>query len=255
MIIFLLIACTLFLQGCDRLFQTKPLVPEPRIDYVELDPLVQADASVAQQPRGALDFPALRGLEAELKLLMPTATIAEIYMAVRGAISNYHVQTNIPMSEFHCMRDYSLPCPERWVDLGDGETCAAADGYVVSAGCGKEESLGQMTIAAKRAFAAKCKVQWPCYNACIEDFTLPCPLGWMLGRDMLCRANPWYRGKCLAIYDFKYHGPYLKYRWSRMCKAPWPCRGQQAGLDIEVKLLPPRNESMRIERIDYPSVP
>ena len=246
--------CMLFLQGCDRLFQTKPLVPQQRFDYVEPNPLALADQSIAQQPRGALDFPALRGLEAEIKLLMPWTTTAEIFMAIKTAVADYQVETNIPAAELHCMRDYSLPCPERWVDVGDGETCAAADGYVVTSGCGKEESVAKMTVTDKRAFAQKCNVQWPCYNACVEDFTLPCPLNWQLGWDRLCRANPWYTGDCLAVYDFKYHGAYLKYKWSRICKVTWPCRDQQAGLDIEVKLMPPRNESMRIKRIDYPSV-
>ena len=154
------------------------------------------------------------------------------------------------------MRDYTLHCPERWIDSGDGKFCLPEDGYKVD-GCNKPQELGTMTVAEKREFSMTCDSKWPCYNTCVEDYSKPCPLGWVLGSDGLCTAPTTYSGECVPMYDFKQHGSYLRYKWSRICDVVWPCRqvGAMGGTGTnELRLRAPLTPGMEAIRIDLPIV-
>jgi len=250
MYLFLILPCLLLFSGCERLFQNPPKVPISRFNFPAANPLEEAELSLARQPRVGIDYPPLKGLEAELKRVLPKSNKMEIYSSLMMAITQYQEDTGVPPEEMYCMRDYTLPCPERWTDLGDGETCLAADGFEED-GCEQEEKLGKLTVAGKREFADRCKSKWPCYNKCVEDFSSPCPIGWGLKLNVGCIAPREYTGKCLTNYYLADHNLFAKYEWSRICQVTWPCRGPQIN-DVEMQLRAPVNKSMTIRRVNYP---
>ena len=134
-------------------------------------------------------------------------------------------EEGLSVSEVSCTRDYSLPCPEAWVDGGDGKTCFAPLGYTgpCSEAIHFEEGA---TPEVKRRQASACGAQFPCQGMCTPDYSAPCPRGWV-PEGVGCAAPAGYTESCVAHKSFGGFSWQEKRLWAEQCHVSWPCRSSQ----------------------------
>lgn len=68
---------------------------------------------------------------------------------------------------------------------------------------------------------ASCNVQWPCDVGCIQDFEAPCPAGWSIDDEGVCKAASHYDGICIREADLRRLQPQHKRLWGEMCTVQW----------------------------------
>jgi len=163
-----------------------------------------------------------------LRARFPSVPRASIDAVVSRAWLEALGSEGVPSFEFECARDYGIPCPEEWVDGGDGATCLAPVGY--RGACPRQVRFGSggATPEAKRKQASACGAKFPCKGACTADYNEACPSEWRVeGLD--CVAPGSYVGPCVArkrLHDFSWSE---KKQWADACQVRWPCRLPQGG--------------------------
>jgi CPW-WPC domain-containing protein len=152
----------------------------------------------------------------------PKASRANVEDAIARALLEALEVEDVPTSEVECVRDYGVPCPEAWVDGGDGTSCFAPTGY--RGACPQVVRYGDgMTPEAKREQASACGAQFPSVGACTADYSELCPAGWTVeGED--CVAPVGYLGPCVARKQFHGFNWAEKKLWGDRCQVRWPCR-------------------------------
>ena len=249
--LFLTIPFVLLQSGCD-LFSPPPVAPLPPPPTT--NPYATATAMSALSPPPGFDFPVLKGVVEELRLKFPSSPPTLLTYAFGKSIEEVTKTLNIDLGEFRCLVDYSLPCPLGWSDLGDAETCMPPDGYVNEDddSCSKDSKLAKLTVTEKRAFADRCRSDWPCKDACVQDFDQPCPFNWYFMRG-LCMAPFNYRGRCVTTYNFAQHNTHMRKEWARICAVTWPCKIKPKVFK-DILMMPPIHEESRIHKLDTPQV-
>ena len=160
-----------------------------------------------------------------LAVHFPTASRSSLQSAAADGLAEALSVENVPLSEADCARDYSLPCPEAWVDGGDGQTCLAPLGYVgACAGTLRFDEASTPETKRRQAFA--CDAQFPCKGACTPDFGAMCPSGWLSEGDG-CVAPAGYTGSCVGRKSFNGFSSAEKALWADRCGVSWPCRSAQ----------------------------
>ena len=145
------------------------------------------------------------------------AIVAE---AVGVALSRVLSEEGLGANEFLCDRDYSEPCPEGWVDRGDGGSCFPPVGY---AGPCVELNLRGLPPLDKAKAAASCLAGFSCQGGCAQDFGELCPDGWLASGSGSCTAPASYAGPCVAVADFNRVGVAGKAAFSQACGVRWAC--------------------------------
>ena len=155
----------------------------------------------------------------------PAVPRAGLHSAATDGLLEVLSVEGIPGSETECARDYSLSCPEGWVDDGDGKTCRAPLGYMgpCSGAIHFEEDA---TPDAKRRRASACDAQFPCKGACTQDYGAVCPSGWT-PEGAECVAPAGYTHPCVGRKAFGDFGWQEKRQWADQCGVQWPCRSPQ----------------------------
>lgn len=87
--------------------------------------------------------------------------------------------------EVQCERDWSVACPEFWVETVSGY-CIAPPQYRFE-GCAKMLPAGA-SITERQSIAAVCHVKWPCTSRCEKDYAQACPTGWLQNIDASCQV-------------------------------------------------------------------
>lgn len=126
--------------------------------------------------------------------------------------------------EAACVSDYSLPCPQGWVDMGNGVCDAPA---LYDNHCLKHVRMHSEEF--KRSFAAECGVHWPCLNSCSQDFGQPCPEGWG-AFEGVCEAPATYVGPCAPFANLQDLTIQDKAQYAALCQTNFPCRTQSQGM-------------------------
>ena len=162
-----------------------------------------------------------------LAVSFPAVARVNLQSAAAGGLVEALSVEGLPGSEVECARDYSLPCPEDWVDGGDGKTCLTPLGY--QGPCSGAIRFEQdATPEAKRREASACHAQFPCKGVCTQDYGAACPSGW-LSEGAECVAPASYTQSCVVRKSFDGFGWQEKRFWADQCGVMWPCRSPQGG--------------------------
>lgn len=108
---------------------------------------------------------------------------------------------------------------DRWVPTGDGVSCQAPVDY--AGNCKKIVDFSGFTPLQKSFFAASCKSPWPCDVGCLEDFDMPCPIGWTVYADGSCSAPTSYYAGCVRTVDLRKLTPEYRRLWREICSVQW----------------------------------
>ena len=147
-----------------------------------------------------------------------------------------------------CERDYSVKCPDKFVNVGrifgsETEYCAATAEY--DGPCASEaHSFKGMSIKAKARWSKLCQTSWPCV-LCERNYEAICPQGWTrLNATLSCAPPSSYAGPCrgddafeytlardatspsflkMISTDFSGYNAAMMDVWSAECGAYWPC--------------------------------
>ena len=158
-----------------------------------------------------------------------------------------------------CDRDYSMMCPDQFVNVGPifggtTEYCAASSDY--DGPCASEaHTFDGMTIKAKARWSKLCQTSWPCI-LCERDYSAVCPEGWtQLNSSLSCAPPPAYAGPCrggdtfeytlgrdtsslaylkMVSTDFSGYNAAMMQHWSAECGAFWPCSAGSMSLQSAV---------------------
>lgn len=130
-----------------------------------------------------------------------------------------------------CVPDYSVTCPENWLDMGGG-VCEAPPTYDYH--CLKRARMVNNKF--KRDFAAECSVRWPCQPACPQDFGRACPNHWDTFGGM-CEAPRSYVGPCAPFANLQGLANQDKSQYGALCQVSFPCQspsliGQECEVDV-----------------------
>ena len=156
-----------------------------------------------------------------LAVHFPTVPRSNLELAAAGGL----LEALEAGSETECARDYGLPCPEAWVDGGDGKTCLPPLGYAGPCS-GPIHFEDGATPDLKRQQASACNAQFPCKGACTPDYSKSCPAGWPV-EGLECVAPAGYTGSCVTRKSFNGFSWKEKGRWADQCQSRWPCRSPQ----------------------------
>jgi len=128
-----------------------------------------------------------------------------------------------------CVRNWDAPCPHGYspVDIpyyeyanATGTTCARDIEY--EGLCEQEVTLED--VDAKREFAERCEVSWPCKTHCEHSLASQCPEDWSAIGDSLCVApNNFKVSGCQLLQYFGGWSASMKAAFATKCKVVWPC--------------------------------
>lgn len=172
---------------------------------------------------------ALEQCQAPLSYRGPCAAVASIenYSVVMKQQFAAKCVVDWPCLE-SCMPDYSVTCPQTWMDMGNG-ICEAPPTY--DHHCLKRARMVNEQF--KRGFAAECAVRWPCQPACQQDFGRPCPEGWGVFEGM-CEAPRSYVGPCAPFANLHGLANQDKAQYAALCQVSFPCQSPSSiGLECE----------------------
>jgi CPW-WPC domain-containing protein len=122
-----------------------------------------------------------------------------------------------------CPREFE-GCPRAWEEKGGA--CHPPADYEGTCGVFGLPDFEGKSVEDKEAFAAECRLSWPCVAACALDFSA-CPRTWQSSGGS-CIAPGDYQGICSTTTDFAGYSQSQKAEWASMCGATWPCA--KAGL-------------------------
>jgi len=179
-------------------------------------------------PEGLSSAPLLDGLAEQLVQDYPSQPPVAIEKALSDGLKTAADDEGMQLSDLTCNRDYSVACPEGWVDTGDGSTCAAPLAY--KGVCAATVSFGGLTPNSKSRLADKCGAAFPCSGACTPEYQQGCPLGWDEDASHECLAPLDYAGPCVGHKKFATASVAQKESWGKACGARWPCRSQSGGM-------------------------
>ena len=152
----------------------------------------------------------------------PNVSTASLRVAFRSAFEGALLAESLPASEALCVRDYNVPCPVGWVDLGDGGSCSAPVSY--EGPCGGELSFRGLAAHEKMSLAESCAVAFSCAGACSADYSQACPEGWSVDASGSCFAPAMYAGPCVGRKSFSDFAAGDKAVFENECSVHWPCR-------------------------------
>ena len=152
----------------------------------------------------------------------PNVSTASLRVAFRSAFEGALLAESLPASEALCVRDYNVPCPGGWVDLGDGGSCSAPVSY--EGPCGGELSFRGLAAHEKMSLAESCAVAFSCAGACSADYSQACPEGWSVAASGSCIAPAKYAGPCVGRKSFLDFAAGDKAVFENECSVHWPCR-------------------------------
>ena len=157
----------------------------------------------------------------------PQASQVIVGDALRAAL----VAEDIPLAEASCVRDYSVPCPVDWVDVGDGGTCLAPNAYVGP--CGDSIDYRGLSVHEKMLTAFRCGAAFPCVDSCTPDYSAVCPVGWSESVSG-CEAPADYTGPCVGKKSLALVNALGKSMFANMCAVQWPCWQPRARVSMGV---------------------
>jgi len=175
-------------------------------------------------------LPVLSGLSEELAQAFPNEAPETLQDALVQALRSAANQEGLPGADLVCNRDYSVPCPAGWADVGDGENCLAPNGYEGS--CAESTISFGTTPAEKSAKASECDAAFPCAGGAPEDFAAACPASWTQDADGACTAPASYDGPCVQHKSFVGLARLQKAAWGNSCGVSWPSRSTSAGASL-----------------------
>ena len=117
-----------------------------------------------------------------------------------------------------CPRQFK-GCPEGWG--GDGNICSPGVDYDGLCKAFDRAALEGKSVQEKEAFAAECRLSWPCTPSCARDFS-GCPESWESSSGA-CIAPGSYAGMCSTTTSFSGYSTRQKADWAALCDAAWPC--------------------------------
>ena len=158
----------------------------------------------------------LAAVSAKVSAAAPGVVEEAVGVALARVLSDEGLQDN----EALCDRDYSVPCPEGWVDRGAGGSCFPPIGY---AGPCFEVDVRGLSPLEKAKAAASCLAEFPCNGRCPPDFGKLCPGGWVGDGSGSCAAPSAYSGPCVAVADFSRVSAAGKAAFSQACGVRWVC--------------------------------
>jgi CPW-WPC domain-containing protein len=228
----ILYALCLFLsfsfEGCfsKLFFKTKPKIISQGIPP---DPNALVDELFLSSPIDDhyLRFTPVKGAKEEILSKFAFLNEFAVISMINEAVFNFKNANSIDESAFTCMRDYS-GCPPGWPDLGNGEDCLPSDGYPQrdDENCSGKGIL-KYTVRQKLDFESTCDVKFPCYDSCVPDYRIDCPLGYFFDSlNGLCiDQRPLSILKiCLSPIDLRWYDTYMRKQFEKMCDVKWPCR-------------------------------
>lgn len=163
--------------------------------------------------------PLLDGLVEELSKEYSEEPTSAVEQALANALTLSAQNEGLPVSDLSCNRDYSLPCPEGWTAMEDGD-CSAPTGY--DGMCPSKMSFAKMTPKEKGVQASKCSTSFPCVGAYAQDYSQSCPEGWTNDVGSDCFAPTSYTGPCVTRKSFVAYGESDKASWAHTCGVAWP---------------------------------
>ncbi|GAW80622.1 CPW-WPC family protein [Plasmodium gonderi] len=98
-----------------------------------------------------------------------------------------------------CTHDYSVLCPDGWVEGSDGY-CFATSNY--KGNCEKKIYLKHLDDVMKQMYEHKCQFNYPCINSCEKNYDDICPKLWIPINDKECAPTEYYNGNCKDNYIF-----------------------------------------------------
>lgn len=126
-----------------------------------------------------------------------------------------------------CDRDYSVPCPEHFVNIGlvmggQNDSCAASTQYVGP--CASEAYyFASMSTQSKARWSDLCGAFWPCLS-CERQYQAVCPQQWTrVDNSLKCAPSAEYHGPCRGMWDFQSFTEEMYQQWSAECGAFWGC--------------------------------
>ncbi|VWU50210.1 CPW-WPC family protein [Hepatocystis sp. ex Piliocolobus tephrosceles] len=119
-----------------------------------------------------------------------------------------------------CKRDYSVLCPEGWIEGSKGY-CLATNTY--DGICEKRIYLKDSDKTLKQMYEQKCQFNYPCINSCQKKYDDLCPNLWFLINNNECAPSESYTGNCKENYIFKNKTIEEKKMFEEMCDISYPC--------------------------------
>jgi CPW-WPC domain-containing protein len=184
------------------------------------------------------NFRILNGISSEINRVIktyPPGAISHesnqsLQLRIQGLIgevfSQYIASRGFDARDMECTRDYSRLCPPGWIDVGDGQVCESPPALFEDESC-RQVSFGGLTPREKSDAAFACQGSvYPCKDACLSDYSQPCPDGWIPRNpgSAVCKAPETYIKPCVNLYDFTDHNSKMKSRFEQTCKVKWPCK-------------------------------
>ena len=157
----------------------------------------------------------------------PEASQVIVGDSLRAAL----VAEGVPLAEATCVRDYSVPCPVDWVDVGDGGTCLSPGAY--AGPCGDSIDYRGLSVHEKMLIAYRCGAAFPCIGGCTPDYSAVCPVGWSESASG-CDAPADYTGPCVGKKHFALVNSLGKSIFANTCAVQWPCRQPRAHVSMKV---------------------
>jgi len=108
-------------------------------------------------------------------------------------------------------------CPREWTDVGDGY-CSVPE----ATKCLASYKFNEMSKAQKEELASVCGFEWPCREACEQNYNAFCPQGWTSVND-ICTGPRTYAGEC--GFTLNTHGMNVpqKQALAESCGVTFPC--------------------------------
>jgi len=162
----------------------------------------------------------LEGLPEDLSKEFPDVADETIGQALLNAVFVAAANENVPMHDISCIRDYSVACPQGWMDVGDGVTCWAPSDY--KGACASSLGFGAMSPLEKSLSADTCGTKFPCVGSLPLDLSQNCPESWVEDVDHTCIAPVSYSGPCVGRKSFVDFTAKEKAVWGEQCGVVWP---------------------------------
>jgi len=137
-----------------------------------------------------------------------------------AAFAKVHLRVQHQIFLGGCPRTFE-GCPQGW-QLDGSSTCQTPADYDGNCAAFRLLDFSSRAAKDKEEFALKCRLTWPCEDACAKDFA-SCPDQWT-NIEGLCLAPKSYAGMCSPATDFSAFSSTQKIQWAELCDAPWPCQ-------------------------------
>lgn len=120
-------------------------------------------------------------------------------------------------------KDYDVECPAGWEPIGDGFCQAPTP---ISLKCADVYKFDDMGVDQKQELAIACGIDWNCREQCEQDYSKPCPEGWVAVEHNpgYCLAPAAYVGACPFIANTAGMTNAQKEAFADKCSVTFRCR-------------------------------